>query len=87
MPEPLTGPVAYCPVVVPPEGTGTLNGELVGFCTALGVFSGLNDGLAVGVAGFAACDFGTAVVVVGDGVTFFCVVVCAVVFCEGFEAP
>ena len=50
---------------MPPGGTGTLNGELEGFCTALGVIGGLTDGLAVGGAGLLA----------GAGVTFFCGVV------------
>ena len=53
-PEPLIGPVEYCPDFVPPAGTGTLNGEPVGFGTGFGVFSGRIDGLAVGGAGLAA---------------------------------
>ena len=74
-PLPLIGPVAYCPEVVPPDGTGTLNGVFEGFLTALGVDGGFIDGRAVGGCGFASSGFGTAGAGVAEGVTFLCVVV------------
>ena len=47
-PEPLIGPVAYCPALVPPGGTGTLKGDDVGFEIVFGVIGGRTEGLVVG---------------------------------------
>ena len=80
VPEPPIGPVEYCPVFVPPDGTGTLNGVFVGLWVGLGADGGFIDGLAVGGAGFAAFGFGTAFSTSGAGVTFFCGVVFGWVF-------
>ena len=45
-------------MVVPPAGTGTLNGVLDGFATGFGVvIGGFTDGLAVGGCGFAVFGF------------------------------
>ena len=66
-PEPLIGPVAYCPALDPPGGTGTLNGVPDGRCTVFGVIAGLTDGLDVGGCGLAACGFGIACCTCGAG--------------------